>query len=149
MPRALLPGNLRYLDNPQPSRRVVDQRIRNRIIEYLELAASYEAQLAYEKAVPFLHVPYEVINQWDDWVPSPPQEMVNDLSVFSSVELRAIEDFHAVWEAAVAAVGDDYPRLSDVQALPEWYRLREQAEVALRIFERRGKLPEDDEALDA
>ena len=123
--------------------------MRNRIIEYLELAASYEAQLAYEKAVPFVQVPYEVINQWEDLVPSPPQQIVDDRAVFSSLELQAIEEFRPIWKAAACAVGDDYPPLSDVQALPEWDSLRQQAEVGLRVFQLRGKLPEDEEALDA
>jgi hypothetical protein len=134
------------VDESQPSKRVVDQRIRNRIIEYFELAASYESQLAYERDVPIAHVPYEVINQWEDWVPPAPMKMVNDLRVFSTAELQAIEDFQPVWEATAAAVPDDYPPLSAVQALPAWDELRRQALIALGVFQVRGKLPEDQEA---
>lgn len=54
---------------PEPSPRLVAQRIRNRIIEYLELASSFEAQ----QHAPIAHVPNEVINQWEDWVPTPPK----------------------------------------------------------------------------
>jgi hypothetical protein len=133
------------VDETGPSRRVVDQRVRNRIIEYFELAASYEAQLAYEQDVPFVHVPYEVINQWEDWVPAPPLTSVNDLRVFSARELQAIEDFRPVWEATAAAIGNDYPTLREVQVLPEWRQLRQQAEVASRVFAERGELPEDRE----
>jgi hypothetical protein len=49
-----------------PGERVAEQRVRNRIIEYLELAASLAAQADYDSAVPIAHVPYEVINQWED-----------------------------------------------------------------------------------
>jgi hypothetical protein len=55
-------------DPDKPSRRVVEQRVRNRIIAYLEVASSLEAQQEYERDVPMAHVPYEVINQWDDRV---------------------------------------------------------------------------------
>jgi hypothetical protein len=134
------------VDESQPSERVVDQRIRNRIIEYFELAASNDDQLAYEKNVPIAHVPYEVINQWEDWVPAGPSKAVNDPSVFSAAELQEMQDFQLVWESTAAAVPDDYPHLSDVQALPAWDQLRQQAKRALRVFEVRGKLPEDREA---
>jgi hypothetical protein len=105
------------VDETQPSRRVVDQRIRNRLIEYFELAASYDEQLAYEKAAPIVNVPYEVINQWEDWVREPTHTSVNDPSVFSLSELQAIEEFRPVWEAAADAIGDDYPTVRDVQLL--------------------------------
>jgi hypothetical protein len=144
--RTAAPGNLRFVgDRDQPSRRVVDQRIRNRIIECLELAASYDDQLAYETSVPFVNVPYEVINGWEDWVPPPPRTLVNDLSVFSTAELQAIDDFRPAWDAAGDAIGDDHPSVRDVQAMPEWSELRQRAEAALTVFRDRGKLPEDRE----
>jgi hypothetical protein len=133
------------VDDPRPSRRLVDQRIRNRIIEYFELAESYDAQLAYEKQVPFVYVPFELIEQWRDWVPEAPRSMDGDPGVFSAAELQAIEDFRAVWTAAAAAVGTDYPALRDVQSLPEWNQLRHHAEEASRVFRARGRLPEDRE----
>lgn len=43
--RAIVMG----VEEPAPSRRVVEQRVRNRIIEYLDLAASYEEQAEYKK----------------------------------------------------------------------------------------------------
>ena len=45
----------------------------------------------------------------------------------------------------IAAIEDDYPALRDVQALPEWDQLRQEATEALRVFQARGKLPEDRE----
>lgn len=50
----------------EPTRRLVEQRVRNRIIEYLELAASFKEQLAYERNAPIANVAHEVINQWED-----------------------------------------------------------------------------------
>ena len=132
------------MNSDKPSKRVVDQRIRNRIIECLELAASYEDQLAYETNVPFVNVPYEVINQWDDWVPAPPRTPVNDLSVFTWPELQAIEKLRPVWDAAGDAIGDAYPSVREVQAMSEWNELRQHAEEALAVFRERGSLPEDE-----
>jgi len=59
-----------------PSERVVEQRVRNRVIEYLELTSSLAAQADYEKSVPIAYVPYEVINQWEDQLPRGPHAIV-------------------------------------------------------------------------
>lgn len=121
------------------SRRVVEQRIRNRIIEYLELAGSFEAQREYDRAAP-IHVPYEVINQWQDWIPSLPWDLSD---VYSAAEIEALENVQRVWADAADAVPDDYPTLDSVQRLPAWQRLRDEACAALEIFARRGRLSED------
>lgn len=132
-------------DPDKPSRRVVEQRVRNRIIEYLELASSFEAQQVYERDVPIVHVPYEVINQWKDWVHKDPREDRDLSDVYDGAEVEAMCQFHAAWDDAVSAVSEDFPLLSEVQALPEWYRLREAAASALSVFMRRGKMSEDHE----
>ena len=60
---------MRRREGNGPSERVVEQRVRNRVIEYLELTSSLAAQADYEKSVPIAYVPYEVINQWEDQLP--------------------------------------------------------------------------------
>jgi hypothetical protein len=124
---------------------VVSQRIRNRIVETVELTGSFEAQLDYEKNVPFVNVPYEVINQWQDWVRGDPRidEQLSD--ALSDDELDAMAEYQAVWDVVAEAVPDDYPPLADVQALPAWDRLRLAANVALSVFEIRGRMSEDTE----
>jgi hypothetical protein len=132
-------------DPAKPSRRVVEQRVRNRIIEYLELASSFEAQQEYERDVPIEHVPYEVINQWEDWVHKDPREDRDLPDVYDGAEVEAMCQFHAAWDDAASAVPNNYPSLSEVQALPEWSRLRDTARSALSVFMRRGKMSEDHE----
>jgi hypothetical protein len=132
-------------DPDRPSRRVVEQRVRNRIIEYLELASSFEAQQDYERDVPIEHIPYEVISQWEDWVHKDPREDRDLSDVYDEAEVEAMCQFHAAWEDAASAVPDKYPPLSEVQALPEWDRLRHEAGSALSVFMRRGKMSDDHE----
>lgn len=132
----------------EPSDRVVEQRIRNRIIEYLDLAASYEAQATYQRAVPFVTVAYEVINQWDDCVTADPRDVARHPGVFSLDEVGAMCDFQAVLTVVTDAVPNDHPSLGDVQALPEWDRLRRAASTALAVFAVRGKMPEDHEVIE-
>lgn len=38
---------------------------RNNLFQTLECLASQKEQLAYKNAVPFVHIPYELICQWD------------------------------------------------------------------------------------
>jgi len=132
-------------DPDEPSRRVVEQRVRNRIIEYLEPASSLEAQQQYERDVPIAHVPYELINQWEDWVHKDPREDRDLSDVYDGAEVEAMCQFHAAWEDAASAVANNYPPLSEAQALTEWDRLREAARSALSVFMRRGKMSEDHE----
>ena len=128
-----------------PSERLVEQRVRNRIIEYLELAASFEEQREYERNVPIAHVPCEVIHQWGDQVWIGPRQNPYNLDVYDRAEVEALARYQAVLETVTAAVPDNYPELSDVQAMPEWERLRVSAEETLGILMRRGKSPEDRE----
>ena len=132
----------------KPSRRVVEQRIRNRVIEYLELAASFEHQLEYQERVPIARVPSEVINQWEDWAGEDPLEGRDrhSVSAYSPDELAAMRAFHAVWDRAADAL--QYERSWDVafaQTLPEWDDMRRAAAAALEVFAVRGRMPEDHE----
>lgn len=131
--------------NDDPSERVVEQRVRNQIVEYLELASSFAAQVEYERAAPIAHVPYEVINQWEDWLPQGLPTVNNYPGVWTNEEIEALNRFHVVWHETADAVPDDYPSLHAVQGMPAWKRLRSEADAALAVFARRGKLAEDRE----
>lgn len=127
------------------SNRLIEQRVRNHIIDYLELASSFEDQRQYEQDAPMVHVPYEVINQWDDWVWIAPSENPYNLDIYDADEVEALVRYHEVLEAVSDAVPDDHPALSKVQSMPEWRLLRDAAEQTLGILMRRGKFPEDRE----
>ena len=45
------------------SEQLVHQRVRNGIIECLEMASSLERQRIYEQDVPFVHVPVEILQE--------------------------------------------------------------------------------------
>lgn len=135
---------MRGVSNPdRPSDRIVEQRVRNRLIEYFELASSYIAQAEYAAAAPpYVHVPYEVIEQWEDWVPHL-DLVLTDSQVYTSEEKEALSRFQSMWETTADAITDDYPSLDAVQATPEWEAMRREAESALAVLAKRGRLPED------
>jgi hypothetical protein len=132
-------------DAEQPSKRLVEQRIRNRVIEYLELAASFEEQQQYERNVPIAYVPGEVIDQWGDNFPRGLERDLPRVGIFSADEIAALREVEPTWVAACRAMPDDYPTLPAVQALPAWEALRDAASSALAVFEQRGGLSEDEE----
>src|SRR3954471_21497519 len=92
-----------------PTHQVVMQRIRNRIIEYLTLASSFDAQRAYQSRA-HIHVPNEVVNQWEDWVRDPRDKGFAE-PVFSRAEQDALAQFHKVWDRVAANTPDPLPNL--------------------------------------
>ena len=125
-----------------PSSTVIAQRIRNRIIEYLEMASSYEEQREYERNVPIAHVPSEIICQWEDWVRGGRLDWFRE-PVFSAAEQTAIREFHLIWRSVADDTPKMLPPLSDLIGTEPWERLRGGAELALKVFQPRGKFDEE------
>ncbi|MBL8682563.1 MAG: hypothetical protein JNK05_25570 [Myxococcales bacterium] len=119
----------------------IDRRLRNRIIEYLELVASFEFQREYQRIAP-VWVPNEVINQWEDRVGSPACLTFAASPVYTLDEDRALRDFHEVWLEVADGTPDPLPELEETLRLPAWERLRAAAESALRVMMVQGYLPE-------
>ncbi len=130
------------MDQPIP-RQLLQQRVRNGIMDYLELAASIDEQRAYERRVPIAQVPNELINQWEDWV------RYDDLDwygapVFSPDEAEAIRAFHGVWQAVADATPEPMPHTIDALiGTPIWNRLVTAAQSALAVFEMRGRFDQE------
>lgn len=130
------------IPSDKPSPMVLAQRIRNRIIEYLEIASSYEEQREYERSVPIANVPSEMICQWADWVEDKRLDSFTE-PVFSSSEQVAVGEFHAIWHSVANDTAKTMPPLSDLIGTEPWERLRRGAELALKTFEKRGKFNEE------
>ena len=132
-------------NDERPSKRVVEQRIRNRVIEHLELAASFEEQQGYERNVPIAHVPSEVINLWGDNFPRGLDRDLPRFGVFSADEVAALRMVERAIDVAARAMPDGFPTLAEVQPLPAWAGLRDTADAALAVFGRRGRFSENQE----
>ncbi len=127
-----------------PSLQIIQQRTRNRIIDYLECASSFEEQREYAAAVPIAHVPSEMICGWSDWVRDENIESYGP-PVFEENETLAIRRFHATWETVTRGLPRERLPLEEIQQLEQWAMLRAAAEEALSVFLPRGRLSEDDE----
>jgi hypothetical protein len=129
----------------QPSRRVVDQRIRNRVIEHLELSSSFAQQIEYERTAQ-IYIPSELIAGWEDLVREDPSADPGISSVYSAEEVEALGRVHGAWSDAADALPADFPPLSQVQTMPEWRRWRDESISALTSLMLRGRMSEDHEA---
>lgn len=126
-----------------PTRIVVAQRIRNRIMDCLELFSSYEEQLEHQRVAP-VHVPDQIINMWEDWVGGDSLDWFAE-PVFSEQEQLAIREFHATWQRVCDMTPKHLPDLSKLIGTDPWEQLRLGAEAALKVFAARGRLDEDRE----
>ena len=127
------------------SKQVVQQRMRNRLIEYLEGASSTAIQLIYQADVPFVSVPIEMVEQFADLVHSKAEIDKMGESVYSHKEVLALETFWLAWDKVADELPEPTPELDRVLMLPSWKAFMVSAGQTLKVFSVRGKLPEDRE----
>ena len=111
----------------QPSKTVTRQRVRNRVIEYLQMLCVHESDPP----------PWdlgETLNQWEDWTsgddkfPVPP---------YTDQERQLLMDVHVAWDRFCDVTPAN---IADQEAMlrPEWTSLMRVAESALGELLRRG-----------
>ncbi|MDB5431035.1 MAG: hypothetical protein JWP35_2151 [Caulobacter sp.] len=130
------------MEEPEVSRTLLQQRIRNGIVRYLETAASADDQREYQRAVPLVCVSSEMINQWEDWVREDDLDWYGP-PVFSREESRAIRDFHTVWSSTADLTPDPMPEIDTLFGTPVWDRFMAAARAALQVFTLRGPFDQD------
>lgn len=116
----------------------LDMLTRAHIYDQLEFFGSFDDQRQYAAAVPYVHMPSELINGWEDWVHCPPGARSQNLGAFTIAEVRALAHFHRVWDATADAIPVRRLSLEEVQAHPAWCRLRDEANATLAILGVRG-----------
>ncbi|WP_139256245.1 hypothetical protein [Chitinimonas taiwanensis] len=123
----------------QPSKEIIGQRVRNRIIEYFELISGTEATSS----------PLglnEIINTWDDWTDA---ELLKNEAVhpFTSIEVTALLRFDSKLRDFCSVTPQDIADDHAEMLRPEWAVLVLEAQQALGVFRQRGYLSEDLEQL--
>lgn len=125
-----------------PEQPVGLRRVRNRIMEYLELASSFEAQRQLQAAAPGMSAADEVLNQWEDWV-TPDWKQHFTEPVFSAEERNGIAQFACVWGEIADGAPHPLPRLETLFATPNWQSLQRAAATLLAVFLLRGRSDEN------
>ncbi|MGC9370337.1 MAG: hypothetical protein ACP5DX_12420 [Paracoccaceae bacterium] len=117
------------------------QRLRNRVLEYLELASCFEEQAHYQQTVPHAHVPTEIICQWEDFAGTDGLDWISR-PAYSKSEIAALRRFHSAWEATCRETPDPLPELDRLRGDAAWQRLMAAAGDALKTMKIRGRLSE-------
>lgn len=119
---------------------LVDQRIRNRIMEYFEIASSFQIMGKFGT--------FEVINMWKDWV-NPEDLTVLTEPVFSLPEQDTIRQFCVIWEICAEETEENIFDTNSLCKIDNWQTFRNSAASALKVFLIRGKFSEDSEEFHA
>lgn len=130
--------------NKDVSKIVVSQRIRNRIIEYFDLASSKERLFEYQDNVKFVNILNELANQWEDWFSFEGYKKGWYVEpIYTKEESAALLSYHKLWDI----VFDELP--AEIQTIEQfvnsswWPRVQGKAESGLAIFMKRGYFNEE------
>jgi hypothetical protein len=96
----------------------------------IEDLASEARQQQYKAAVPFVHVPEELVQQWTGHA-----ERLNEAewfrTLFSADQLDAVRQFGSALNSALLALGEPLDDVPGILARPEWRVLCRAAHVLL------------------
>ena len=114
------------------SRQLLYQRLRNRVIELIELFCSFDDIAKFGA--------FEVINMADDWLPLDYDRAPN---VFTNKEKEVIAVFIQLVEAASNVTDEDTWDVNWFESSSEWVQLTSSAKVALAVLLERGRFSEE------
>ena len=121
-----------------PSKLLVQQRVRNRIFEYLEGVEEYPRA----RGVWDLN---ELINEWESWVDHPFLPRDYPPPAFSADEVTALAITHDAWLAFSDSTPQDIKDERAALSMPEWKAFVDACCAAIKVFQVRGRLREDAE----
>ena len=121
-----------------PSELLIQQRVRNRIFEYLEGVEEYPRI----RGVWDLN---ELINEWETWVDHPFLPQDYPPPAFSADEVTALAITHVAWHAFPVSTAQDIKDERAALLMPEWNASVDACSAAIKAFQVRGRLPEDAE----
>ncbi len=120
----------------QVTQRVVEQRIRNRIMEYLLGVSEFESD-------PGVQDLNDLVNDWEFNINGPFSPREFPLPPYTHQEVMALEAVDVAWNRFCNATPQTIKDEEAAFALPEWAQFRTEARAALDVFLQRGKLSED------
>ena len=126
---------------------VIDQRVRNGLIQYFELASSEELLLKYQRDVPIAQVLVELVEQFEDWFKL---EHIKDgwykEPTYTKEEIASILRFSEIWEMLL-----DLPEYVDsignFLSSKYWPPFQKEAKQTLEVLMKRGYLSDEKEEL--
>lgn len=117
---------------------LIEQRIRNRLIEWLELVVESE------HAAPAYGID-ELLNDWQDWNGEPLTEAAFPPPTYTAAEVATLPEIERTWNLLCDATPKSIQDEAAAMKLPEWRSFVDAARHALNAFSVRGKLLEEKE----
>ena len=132
--------------NEEVSELILNQRIRNRIIEYLSLVSQPSQLREYQENVS-VSVLNEVIQQWQDWVDIDNTSVYEQFTrpPFTSEEQVAILEYNEIWDKVIDNIPMEVNDIYQFIKTDDYKALSETAKSAYQIFSKRGFLDEERE----
>lgn len=119
----------------------IHKRVRNRVIELLDWLVECET------TPPNCGV-LELLNFWEDWIPSPIPENCFPEPVFTPEEELHIRITNAQLDAFFHAISKSIEDDSAALRLPEWAAVVAAAKAARIEMMKRGRMPEEEDPRD-
>ncbi len=107
---------------------------RHNVREDLIMLSSPEAQLKFQRDVPFVCISVELACNWFDghYFPDEPEFV----ALFSSIEWKAITKFSDFFDSVTSTFDqDNYPEIEELLRNPDWLEVVEAAKIALASLE--------------
>jgi hypothetical protein len=117
--------------------KLLEQRIRNRIYEYVASVAEYPAN----RGVWDLN---DLVNEWETYIGDPFNTQSFPAPVFTSGEVGAIAEVNAAWSAFAEATPHTITDEAQAMQSPQWSVLVEACRKASNTFSVRGRLAEEE-----
>ena len=117
-----------------------EQHMRAGLIGYLEVASSADDQREYQKSVPYVHVPNQIAEMWNDYMGEDGLSVAG-APLFTSEEIDALHAFHEIWNDVTDALPYDEMDLEQLLQDSDWHRLIRAAGAARDIMMKRGRFP--------
>jgi hypothetical protein len=125
-------------EEERPPLRIVEQRLRNRLMELLDAIATEAADS-----------PYDAINDWEFLGGSLDSRRPQELAapVYTKEEIEAVGQVHQAWRRLERDIPADVNWLSfePFESRSSWRALAAAAGDALTVFRERGRLSEEEE----
>ncbi len=107
----------------------LSRRLRHNILDVLELWASKNAQLEYQKNVPIAQVSSEIFNQWDDFYYPDTEHF---LIAFNEKERKALANFNETINSIADKTETYLPDISAFIKTDEWRIVNKSAIEAIK-----------------
>jgi len=126
---------------------VIEQRVRNGLIQYFELASSEELLLKYQRDAPIAQVLVELVEQFEDWFQV---EHIKDgwykEPTYTQEEIDAILRFREIWEMLLN-LPDYVDSIGNFLSSNYWPPFQKEAQKTLNILMLRGYLSDEEPEL--